>query len=257
MTQPNPAFFSMDKESVLKHLETQVSGLSEQEASDRLHRFGPNSIESEKKISLLRRIINQLKNVMVLILTAAAAIALLVGDIKSTLIVIAVVVMNTVLGVVQESKAEKAIEALRNLASPDAIVRRDGLERIVKAKELVIGDIVLIESGNHIPADIRLIEAVNLKIEEASLTGESVPTEKQTNLIQDVEVSLGDKFNMAFTGTSVVYGRGVVVVIATAMDTEIGKIAKYLSQNNKIEATPLQKRLAEMSKYISDRKSVV
>jgi P-type Ca2+ transporter type 2C len=251
LTLPNPSFFNMDKESVLKQLETQVSGLSEREASDRLHRLGPNTIESEKRISLLRRIVNQLKNVMVLILTVAAAIALLVGDIKSTLIVVAVIIMNTVLGVAQESKAEKAIEALRNLASPDAIVRRDGLERVVKAKELVIGDVVLIEPGNHIPADIRLIEAINLKIEEASLTGESVPTEKQTNLIKDTEVSLGDKINMAFTGTSVVYGRGTGVVIATAMETEIGKIAKYLSQNNKIEETPLQKRLAEMSKYIS------
>ena len=251
MTQPNQSFFIMDKESVLKHLETQASGLSEREASDRLHRLGPNTIESEKKINLLHRIVNQLKNVMVLILTVAAAIALLVGDVKSTLIVVAVIVMNTVLGVAQESKAEKAIEALRNLASPDAIVRRDGLERIIKAKDLVIGDIVLIESGNHIPADMRLIEAINLKIEEASLTGESVPVEKQTDLIQDAEAGIGDKINMAFTGTSVVYGRGTGVVIATAMETEIGKIAKYLSQNNKIEETPLQKRLAEMSKYIS------
>ena len=239
MTQPNQSFFNMDKESVLKHVETQALGLSEREASDRLHRLGPNTIESEKKISLLHRIVNQLKNVMVLILTVAAAIALLVGDVKSTLIVVAVIVMNTVLGVAQESKAEKAIEALRNLASPDAIVRRDGLERIIKAKDLVIGDIVLIESGNHIPADMRLIEAINLKIEEASLTGESVPVEKQTDLIQDAEAGIGDKINMAFTGTSVVYGRGTGVVIATAMETEIGKIAKYLSQNNKIEETQI------------------
>jgi Ca2+-transporting ATPase len=241
----------MDKESVMKHLETQMSGLSELEAADRLRRLGPNTIEQEKKISLLRRIINQLTNVMVLILTVAAIIALLVGDIKSTIIVAAVIIMNTILGVAQESKAEMAIEALRNLASPEALVRRDGVERVVKAEELVIGDLVLIESGNHIPADIRLLDAINLKIEEAALTGESVPVEKQTHALQDMDVGLGDKINMAFTGTSVVYGRGTGVVIATALETEIGRIAKYLSQNNKIEDTPLQKRLAEMSKYIS------
>lgn len=251
MNQPNPSFYNMDKESVMKHLETQMSGLSELEAADRLRRLGPNTIEQEKKISLLRRIINQLTNVMVLILTVAAIIALLVGDIKSTIIVAAVIIMNTILGVAQESKAEMAIEALRNLASPEALVRRDGVERVVKAEELVIGDLVLIESGNHIPADIRLLDAINLKIEEAALTGESVPVEKQTHALQDMDVGLGDKINMAFTGTSVVYGRGTGVVIATALETEIGRIAKYLSQNNKIEDTPLQKRLAEMSKYIS------
>ncbi len=251
LDKPNQSFFTTGKEDVLHQLETQVSGLSEQEASDRLGRFGPNSIQSEKKISLFRRILNQLKNVMVLILCVAAVIALFVGDVKSTLIVVAVVIMNTILGVAQESKAEKAIEALRSLASPDAVVRRDGIERVIKAKDLVVGDIVIIEAGNHIPADIRLIDAINLKIEEASLTGESVPVEKQTGLIQDGKAGIGDKTNMAFTGTSVVYGRGAGVVVATAMDTEIGKIARYLSQNNKIEETPLQKRLVEMSKFIS------
>ena len=251
MAQQKPSFFNMDKDSVLKKLATQVSGLSEQDAADRLSRLGRNTIESEKRISLLRRIINQMTNVMVLILAIAAVIALMVGDVKSTLIVVAVLIMNAALGVAQESKAEKAIESLRNLTSPDAVVRRDGQERKIKAEELVIGDVVLIESGNHIPADIRLLESINLKIEEAALTGESVPVDKYSNKVQDDKAGLGDQINMAFTGTSVVYGRGAGVVVATGMETEIGRIAKYLSQNNKIEETPLQKRLAEMSKYIS------
>lgn len=251
MTTQEPVFFNMNTTDVLKHLGTRVMGLSEQEARERQLRFGLNKIAVEKKTSLARRFVNQLTNVMVLILSIAAVIALLVGDYKSTLIIVAVIIMNAILGIVQESKAEKAIESLRNLSSPDAVVRRDGQVRIIKAEDLVVGDIILVETGNYLPADIRLHEAFNLKIQEAALTGESVPVEKINAQIQETDASLGDQKNMAFTGTSVVYGRGSGIVTAIGMETEIGKIAKYLSQSSGKEETPLQKRLSEMSKYIS------
>lgn len=251
MSQRTTLVYGMEQEAVLAHFDTRLSGLSEHEAVDRLHRFGHNLLEVEKKISLFQRVISQMKNVMVLILTIAAGVALLVGDLKSALIVAAVIIMNTILGVVQENKADKAIDSLKKLASPEAVVLRDGYEHIVKAETLVPGDVVLLEAGNLIPADLRLVETINLRIEEAALTGESVPVEKDSLRLPTADASLGDQCNMAFTGTSVVYGRGAGIVVRTGMETEIGKIATLLTQHRAVEQTPLQKRLAEMSKYIS------
>lgn len=246
-----PLFFTMDTSEVMRYLDTQEVGLAEQEVKRRQEQYGANKLPRSKKISLIRRFINQLMNIMVLILSLAALVALLVGDYKSTIIIAVVVIMNSILGVLQESKAEKAIDSLQDMSSPEAEVRREGHLQKIKAEDLVAGDIVILEAGDHIPADMRLIEAVNLKIEEAALTGESVPIEKTTHAINDNDAMIGDRKNMAYMGTNVVYGRGIGVVAAIGADTEMGHIASYLSQDKQKEETPLQKKLSEMSKYIS------
>ncbi|MHB1314612.1 MAG: calcium-translocating P-type ATPase, PMCA-type [Christensenellales bacterium] len=251
MQTNKPLFFTMTANEVMQHLNTHETGLMEQEARFRYEQYGPNRLPGSKKISLLRKLVNQLTNVMVVILSLAALVALFVGDYKSTIIIVAVVIMNAILGVLQENKAEKAIESLQDLSSPEAEIRREGYVRTIKAEGLVIGDVVILEAGDHIPADMRLIEAANLKIEEAALTGESMPVEKSAHEIKEPDAMLGDRINMAYMGTHVVYGRGTGVVTAIGIDTEVGKIARYLSQNKEKEETPLQKKLAEMSKYIS------
>jgi len=219
-----------------------------------LEKYGPNKLAEGKRKSLLAKFFGEMADPMVMVLIAAAVISGVVGEIADTIIILMVVVVNSVLGVIQEGKAEKAIAALQKMASPYSKVRRDGQVLSVKSEEIVPGDIVLLEAGAAVPADMRLIKAASLKVEEASLTGESVPTEKDSHPLTlepgAQEVPLGDRHNMAYIGTNVVYGRGEGVVVRTGMATEMGKIANLLTET-KEEKTPLQKKLAALSRVLS------
>ena len=247
-------------EETLDNLDANANGLSGQEAEKRLLAYGKNELAKEKKKSLARRFVEQILNPMIIVLLAAAVVSLCItilekgtiSEYAEAFIIFAVVILNSVLGVFQESKAEKAIEALQEMSAATAKVRRGGVVEQLHASELVIGDVVLIEAGDAIPADIRLIQCASLRIEEAALTGESVPVEKETGALTDSEgkVSLGDRKNMAYMGSSVAYGRGEGVVTATGMDTEMGKIAKII-QSTQDSETPLQKRLSHLSKILS------
>lgn len=230
-------------------------GLSEKEAKERLIANGPNLLPKKKKKTLIGVFFSQMKDVTIYILLAAAVISLVISILKKetdyldTIIILFVVIVNAVIGTVQEMKAENALAALEKLSAPTCIVRRDGILNEIKAENLVVGDIVILEEGRTIPADLRLIEAINLKAGEASLTGESVPVEKDASFLPIKEVPLGDRKNMAYMSTPVTYGRGEGVVVATGKDTEIGRIAELISAE-KDEATPLQKRLADLSKIL-------
>ena len=242
-----------DKKSVEiceKELKTNIEkGLTNEEAKQRLERNGRNVIEEGKKKNIFMIFLAQLNDPMIYILLVATFISLILGEISDAIIIIAVVLLNGVIGTVQESKAEKALEALKKMSSPTCVVRRDGSVKEIKAEELVVGDVVEIEAGRTIPADIRLVECVNLKVEEASLTGESVPVLKDATVVLEENTALGDKINMAFMSTNSVNGRAVGIVTATGMDTQVGKIAKLL-KNEKDEMTPLQKRLADLGKLL-------
>lgn len=245
-------------EEVLKEQNSSEQGLSTGEAQQRLSRFGKNELEKGKKTSLLKRFLGELADPMIIILIVAAAISGITAfyegeSFADVIIILAVVIINAVLGVVQESKAEAAIEALQEIAAATSKVLRDGKVVTLKSDELVPGDVVLLEVGDAVPADGRIIEAASLKIEEAALTGESVPANKITDLLQlggEKDVPLGDRKNMAYMGSTVVYGRGKVVITGTGMNTEMGKIAQALSQA-KDDATPLQIKLNQLSKILT------
>lgn len=224
-------------------------GLSDAVVQERLESYGHNKLADEKKESLLSKLINQFKDYMVLILVAAAVVSGALGDWIEAIVIIAIVVVNAVLGVYQEGQAEKAIEALQKMSSPQARVMRNGKQMLVDSQELVPGDIVMLEAGDVVPADLRLLESSNLKAEEASLTGESVPVEKDAAFTADGKVGIGDRENMLFSSTSITYGRGKAVVVGTAHNTEIGHIATRL-QGIKEEATPLQQNLNQLGKIL-------
>ncbi|MDR1669223.1 MAG: cation-translocating P-type ATPase [Oscillospiraceae bacterium] len=252
-------FYRETKETALQNLQTGENGLTDAEAKKRLLENGRNELAKAKKKSLLRRFAEQLINPMVLVLIAAAAVSLVIAiteggnpnEYAEAGIILAVVVLNSVLGVFQESKAEKAIEALQEMSASTAKVRRGGVVAQLPAGELVVGDVVLMEAGDAVPADMRLIQAASLKIEEAALTGESVPSDKQTGALEGGgTVALGDRTNMAYMGSGVAYGRGEGVVTATGMGTEMGKIAGIIQSTEQGE-TPLQKSLSRLSKILS------
>ena len=229
-------------------------GLTQQEAENRLVRYGKNVLKEAKKKTNLQRFIEQFKDVMILILIATAAVSFVVafhegeGFFEPVLILL-IVVLNAVIGVAQESKAEQALEALKSLSAPHSRVVRDGRESIIEAAQLVPGDIILVEAGDFVPADARIINSASLRVEESALTGESVPSEKNAGAVVAKDASLGDRRNMLYSGTAVSYGRARAVVAGTAMDTEMGKIADLLSEE-KDEQTPLQRRLASLGKYL-------
>jgi Ca2+-transporting ATPase len=224
-------------------------GLTEQEAKARLEKYGPNRLEEAPPKSFVTMLWEQLNNFVVYLLFAAAAISMVLGEWIEASAVLAIVVLNAGFGIVQERRAEQALAALRKLASPDAQVLRDGRRVTVPSYEVVPGDIVFVEAGNYIPADIRILESVNLRIEEAALTGESVPVEKSANRLEKADVGLGDRINSAFMGTLVSYGRGRGIVIGTGMRTQVGLIAKML-QSVHHEPTPLQNRLEELGRWL-------
>ena len=246
-------------EEVFKETSSSEKGLTSEQAQKRLEENGKNRLEEGKKKSVIRRLLEQFADPMIIILIVAAAIsgitAAFEGGFPSDVIIILfVVIMNAILGVVQESKAEKAIEALQEMAAATSKVERDGKVMQIKSEDLVVGDVIILEAGDAVPADARIIESASLKIEEAALTGESVPVNKFIDIINlkdtEKDVPLGDRKNMMYMGSSVVYGRGRAVVTATGMDTEMGKIAGALAQAQDGQ-TPLQKKLAQLSKILS------
>jgi len=249
-------FYQQDQQSVLKALDSTISGLTSQEVEKRQLAHGRNKLAEPKKVSMFTRFFKQLANPMIIVLLIAAALsgvtAVYAGEsLADVFIILAVVILNSVLGVVQESKAEEAIEALRTMTAATSKVLRDGKLAIVKSEDLVPGDIIRLEAGDSVPADARILECASLKVEEAALTGESVPAEKTADTLgAEREVTLGDRRNMVYMGSIVVYGRGVAVVCDTGMNTEMGKIADALT-NAKEEATPLQKKLTGLSKVLT------
>ncbi len=242
-------YYQKSAEDTCSQLNVQNSGLSQEEAKKRLEQNGPNSLVEKKGKTIFQMFLAQLKDIMIYILFAAAAISIVLNEVTDAIIILLIVVINAVIGVVQESKAEAALEALKNLSSPTAMVKRNGKVMEIPASELVVGDIVILEAGRIIPADLRLIQSVNLKIEESALTGESVPVDKDADFIAEGEIGIGDRINMAYSSTSVAYGRGEGVVAYTGMDTEIGRIASMLNESEE-ELTPLQKRLNDLGKIL-------
>ena len=229
---------------------TGQAGISPEEAQKRTNEFGRNVLEQGHKKTLFSIILAQFKNLMIIVLLAAAVISALLGEVSDAIIIFVVILLNAVMGTVQESKAEAALEALKKMAAPDATVLRGGAVATVKAADLVPGDVVLLEAGDYVPADLRLVSSASLKIEQATLTGESVPVEKDADAVLAADTPLAERDNMAYAGTSVTYGRGQGVVVGIGMDTQIGKIAGALSAAEDGE-TPLQKRMNALSKVLS------
>jgi len=224
-------------------------GLTAEEVRARLARYGPNELQERPRPTFWHLLLNQFKQFLVLILIVSAIVSFFLGEYVEAGAIMAIVVLNAVLGVVQESKAEEALAALQRMAAPEARVIRDGHIQTIPARELVPGDLVILETGNYVPADVRLVEAVNLRIEEAALTGESVPVEKEAAAILPPQAPLGDRRNMAYMGTLVTYGRGRGVVVATGMRTQFGLIAEMI-QAYEEEQTPLQVKLDQLGKWL-------
>ena len=244
-------WFNTDSTDVIKELNSDsLNGLTSEEAKIRLQKNGENKLASKKKKTMVQLFLAQLNDAMIYILIAAAVISGIMGEISDSIIILIVIFINATIGVVQESKAEKALEALKQLSTPKALVKRNGELIEIPSEEVVTGDIVIIDAGRYIPADLRLIETANLQIEESAFTGESVPAEKDAKIVlEDEKAPVGDRVNMAYMSTLATYGRGTGIVVATGMDTEIGKIAKMLDDEEE-ESTPLQKRLAQLGKIL-------
>ncbi len=237
-------------DEIVNELQTHTEqGLSQEVAEDRLRTQGPNELTEKPRPGFFAMLLDQFNNFLVIILIVAAAVSLLLGEYIDSIAIMIIVTLNAVVGVIQESKAEKAIAALRKMATPTVQVIRGGHHFPIPARELVVGDLVLLEAGNYVPADIRLVESVNLKVEEASLTGESMPVEKNAAVVLDKEIPLGDRTNTVFMSTLITYGRGRGIVAGTGMHTQIGLIAEML-QSYEEEDTPLQKKLEQMGKIL-------
>lgn len=244
---------------VLKHLKVDPStGLSSAEVLSRRNQYGENKLREKKKKTTFQRFLEQFKDVMILILIAAAIISFVVvcveknwGELFEPALILLIVILNAVMGVYQEGKAEKALDALKNMSAPHARVIRSGKEEIIAAAELVPGDIIRLEAGDFVPADARLLHSVSLKSEESALTGESVPSEKDAAAEVAEKAPLGDRNNMVFSGCSITYGTATAVVTATGMDTEMGKIANLLDHEEETQ-TPLQQKLAKLGKYLGN-----
>ena len=253
-------YYKLSVDETLNELNAESAGLSSERAAERLTQYGPNKLKEAEKPGFWKRFLTQLKDPMLLILLAAAGVSALTGALAGesewaeTIIILAVVLLNAVLGVLQESKAEAAIEALQTMTAATCKVLRDGKMAVLHSDELVPGDVVLLEAGDAVPADGRIIESASLKIEEAALTGESVPVNKMLDALgaaqKQADVPLGDRKNMCYMGSTVVYGRGKAVITATGMSTEMGKIAGVLS-TTKDEQTPLQRKLDELGRLLS------
>lgn len=251
--QSKALFYTQGEEEVLKSLDTSIDGLSTAQAKERLDAYGYNELDEGEKRSLLSKFIDQFKDLMIIILLVAAALSVItegMHGLTDACIILAVVVLNAAFGVYQEGQAEAAIEALKNMSSPLARVRRDGHVVEIDSRELVPGDIVLLEAGDVVPADMRLLEAASLKIEEAALTGESVPVEKDVTETVEAEAGIGDRVNMGYQNSNVTYGRGTGVVTNTGMYTEVGKIADMLANADESQ-TPLKQSLEQLSKTLT------
>ena len=248
-------WFNKEVADVEKTLETDLEkGLSKEEVEKRKKQYGLNELEQKKKKSLFQKFLEQFKDFMIIVLIIAAIVSGVVGvaegeGITDTIIILIVVVLNAIIGVVQENKAEKSLEALQKLSAHASKVIRDGKIDVVQSRELVPGDVVVLDTGDYIPADLRIIEAVNLKSQESSLTGESVPVEKNAEVIKDEKVGIGDRTNMLFSSSLITYGRGKGIVVETGMNTEVGKIAKIIN-DTEANVTPLQAKLNKLGKTL-------
>ncbi|MBN1178870.1 MAG: cation-translocating P-type ATPase [Anaerolineae bacterium] len=246
----NTIWHSRSVEQTIQELATNLEqGLADDDVRRRLSQYGPNELMERPRPGFWKLLFNQFNQFLILILIAAALISLVLGEIEEAVAILAIVVLNAIMGVVQEQRAEEALAALKKMAAPEARVLRDGHRATVQARELVPGDVVFLEAGNYVPADLRLVESVNLRIDEASLTGESVAVEKQAAKVLAEDASLGDRVNRAFMGTTVTYGRGAGVVVSTGMATQIGLIAEMI-QSYEQEDTPLQRRLDQLGHWL-------
>ncbi|MBO5925303.1 MAG: HAD-IC family P-type ATPase [Clostridia bacterium] len=248
---------SSTQQDVLRELGTDmVKGLDSTTVATRQQTGGKNKLEEKKKKGIITRFLEQFKDVMIIILIIASIVSFSIAIVESEVtefieagLILLIVIINAVMGVMQESKAEKALDALKNMSAPHARVLRDGEERLINAEDLVVGDIILLEAGDFVPADARLIRSVSLKSEESALTGESVPSEKDANAIVKEDSAIGDRDNMVFSGCSITYGTATAVVTAIGMNTEMGKIANLLSGETESQ-TPLQQKLAKLGTYL-------
>ena len=259
------SFYLRDKDDVLKELQVDENGLSSQQAEERIAKYGKNKLKEPEKKPMIKRFLDSLADPMIIMLLASAAISTATTIYSNVVahknesyadlfIILTVVIINTILGVVQESKAEEAIDALKEMTAATSKVLRDGEVKIVKSEDLTIGDVLVFEAGDAVPADCRILESYSMKVEEAALTGESVPVNKIVDILMlkenALDIPLGDRTNMMYSGSTVVYGRGKAVVCSIGMDTEMGKIADALTQAED-EETPLQKKMAELSKVLT------
>ena len=249
-------WYTKELNRVFNELNTRKGGLTEEEASKRLEKYGANNLKEKKKESLFIKFIKQFNDFMIIVLIIAAIISAIVartngsGDYIDSIIIIAIVIFNAIMGLIQEEKAEKSLEALKKMSAPNAKVRRNGKIQEIEASQVVPGDIVMLEAGNYVPADCRLIDSYNLQIEESSLTGETLPTSKQADVILNANTAIGDLKNMTFATTIVVNGHAEAVVVETGMNTKVGQIAGMIIENESPE-TPLQKKLGEVGKTLA------
>ncbi len=249
-------WYTKELNQIFNELNVRQGGLTEDEASKRLEKYGANNLKEKKKESLFIKFIKQFNDFMIIVLIIAAIISAIVaktngsGDYIDSIIIIAIVIFNAIMGLIQEEKAEKSLEALKKMSAPNAKVRRNGKIREIEASKVVPGDIVMLEAGNYVPADCRLIDSYNLQIEESSLTGETLPTSKQADIILNANTAMGDLKNMAFATTIVVNGHAEAVVVETGMNTKVGQIAGMIIENESPE-TPLQKKLGEVGKTLA------
>lgn len=251
--QRHEAFYTQSEETVLAQLETSREGLTSAQAKERLAEYGRNELDEGEKRSLFMKFLDQFKDLMIIILIVAALLSVLTEGMEGltdAIIILAVVILNAAFGVYQEGQAEAAIEALKSMSSPLARIRRDSHVIEVDSKELVPGDIVLLEAGDVVPADMRLLEVNSLKIEEAALTGESVPVEKDLSTAVSEDAGIGDRVNMGYQNSNVTYGRGMGVVTNTGMYTEVGHIAGMLANADETD-TPLKQNLDNLSKILT------
>jgi len=244
------SWYRKETDSVFEELDSSKDGLSSEQAEKRLEQYGPNELEERGMRSPWSVLLGQFTDTMVIILIVAAVISFFLGETTDAIMILIIVVLNAILGFTQEYRAEKAIAALKKMSVPTVRVRRDGQIKEVEAISLVPGDIVLFEAGDRVPADGRVVESVNLRAEEAALTGESVPVDKTDKKFDDEKLPIGDQKNMVFAGTAITYGRGSVVVVETGMNTELGNIADMLQQVTD-EKTPLQRKMDELGKWLA------
>lgn len=249
-------WYTKELNQIFNELNARQGGLTEDEASKRLEKYGANNLKEKKKESLFIKFIKQFNDFMIIVLIIAAIISAIVaktngsGDYIDSIIIIAIVIFNAIMGLIQEEKAEKSLEALKKMSAPNAKVRRNGKIQEIEASQVVPGDVVILEAGNYVPADCRLIDSYNLQIEESSLTGETLPTSKQADIILNANTAMGDLKNMAFATTIVVNGHAEAVVVETGMNTKVGQIAGMIIENESPE-TPLQKKLGEVGKTLA------
>ena len=247
----NPINYQLSIDETLQTYQTNAStGLNQSDVTKRQEVYGTNQLNEGKKRPLILKFFDQINDFMIYILLGASVISFFTHEVAEGFLIIAIVLINAFLGLLQESRAEKALASIKALSSPHAKVLRDGKEQLVDVKDMTVGDIVMLDAGDYMPADVRLIEAINLKVDESTLTGEAVPVEKQTDMINAEEVSIGDRTNLGFMGTVVTYGRGKAVVVSVGMKTELGKIATMLTET-KDEDTPLQKSMASLGKTLA------